>query len=170
MSSERPQRQEQPEVDISEFAKVLETDVGIVRTKWNRLHKIYVTLHMFLVFVALVLSGGVIPYAAFYSMNAIAFVSGLVVALMIGIQNAFAVGGRWAFYSDVLAELQALTFELRRCMSNSSIPPEERLKQLEGISDRLAQINTRALIQVPRGQGMAVVEESRSTQRPAANN
>ena len=35
MSSEESPRKEPPEVDISEFAEVLETEVDRVRTKWD---------------------------------------------------------------------------------------------------------------------------------------
>jgi hypothetical protein len=140
----------------SEFAQSLERDLNTVRGKWDRLHKFYLFLHVVLVFAALVLSGIVIPYAATYQMSDLAFVSGLIVALIIGLQNAFAIGGRWAFYSAILAELQALTFQLHRCTTNVDQQDDD---ELERIAAKLEQINTRAFMQVPRGQGLSTVEE-----------
>ncbi len=140
---------------ISKYSDGLKVDLDKLIRKWGRMHKTYLVLHLSLVFAAIVLSGAVIPFAAYYRlegrMEGTAFVSGLVVALIIGIQNAFATGSRWTFYSGVFADLQALDLRLRR--STFGNDQEKVMKELEEISTRLQEVNTRAYVQVPRGQG-----------------
>jgi FtsH-binding integral membrane protein len=147
--------------NANDYETKLGEDLRDVTKRWNWMHKTYLVLHLSLVFTSVVLSGVVIPYAAYYKLQGVAFVSRLVVAMIIGFQNAFATGSRWAFYSGIVADLQAVKFEFRRATSG---PDRQKVtEELEGLSTKVAQINTRAYVQVPRGQGADVAGRAESS-------